>query len=443
MSPEANSLAEKIAQKDFVVAVVGLGYVGLPQALAFVNAGIQVIGFDVDPRWVGLLNRGLQESADSRSQGFLTDGEMQILKQNVTEGNLIFTADPEQLGRAQAICICVPTPLDENREPNIDYVSSAAETVAEYGSKHTLIVLESTTYPGTTREVVLPKLEGNLGQVGVDFWLGYSPERVDPGNPSFSTENTPRVVSGFSDDCRLLTKSLFESFLSNVYEAPTLETAEMVKLHENIFRSVNIAMVNEMAILCRSMGINVWDVINLASTKPYGFMPFYPGPGLGGHCIPIDPFYLSWRVRKFHMSTKFIELAGDINLQMAKHVVRLVCHALNSQKRCLNGSKVLVLGVAYKSNVSDVRESPAIRIMNMLLADGAVLDYHDNYASYLDLGEERLSSIVDPDYSDYDCVVVITPHTYMDPDKIFEESKLIVDTRNFFGKQEGGKIFVL
>ena len=351
------SLEQLIAKRQALVGVVGLGYVGLPLAVEFAGAGLQVIGFDMQPQKVERVNSG---------DSYISDVPSDRLKPLTQSGRLMATNDFTEMGKCDAICICVPTPLDRNKVPDISYVATTADNIARTMRDGQLIVLESTTYPGTTEEIILPRLEATGRTVGEQFYLAFSPERIDPGRKDFTTRNTPKVVGGVTPRCTELAAALYGTFNDQIQRVSSPRVAEMEKLLENIFRLVNVSMINEMALLCDRLGIDIWEVIAAASTKPYGFMPFYPGPGLGGHCIPIDPFYLTWKAKEVNFSPRFIELAGDINDHMPHFVTTKVIVSLNRQHKCLNGASVLVLGVAYKKDVDDVRESPAVYIIREL-----------------------------------------------------------------------------
>jgi len=426
-------LKKKIADRTARLAVIGLGYVGLPLATGFAGAGFQVKGIDDNADKVRRVNAGedyiIQEGSDLASL--------------VKQGNLAAVADYGILDDMDVILICVPTPLTRNREPDISYVVSVTDQVARHLRSGQLVVLESTTYPGTTEEVVLPHLRRSGLEVGGDFFLAFSPERVDPGNPHYNTRNTPKVVGGVTPSCSELARDLYGSFIDQVHMASSPRVAEMEKLLENIFRSVNIALVNEMAILAERMGMNIWEVIKLASTKPYGFMPFYPGPGLGGHCIPIDPFYLTWKAREYDLQTKFIELAGEINAQMPFHVSRMVVDALDSRKKCINGASILVLGVAYKPDIDDARESPSLKIIEILKRKGARVDYEDRYIPHLVLGGDMVKSVGLDNIAAYDCVVIATNHTYYPYAEIVEKAQLLVDARNASGRGDVDHVYTL
>jgi UDP-N-acetyl-D-glucosamine dehydrogenase len=408
-------------QFDGKVAILGLGYVGLPLAVAFAEAGIPVIGIDVDRHRVDALTSGESHVEDVRAERlrFLIATEM-----------LRVTDDYSLIREAGATIICLPTPLDEHKEPDLSAVVAGSEAVARHLAPGALVVLESTTYPGTTREVLLPIFERHGNRVGEDFYLAFSPERIDPGNRLFTVSKTPRIVGGLTVECTLRAERLYSNVTQQVYSVSAPESAELAKLLENIFRSVNIALANELAILCHRMGIDVWEVIEAAGTKPFGFMPFYPGPGLGGHCIPIDPFYLSWRARSFDMNTEFVELAGRVNVGMADYAFNRVTGALNSQKRAVNGSRVLILGVSYKPNVSDLRESPSLRILQLLIEAGAEVAYHDPHVPHLP--DQGLTSVelTKAELVRADCVVIATNHDALDLHSVVEYARKIVDFRN-------------
>ncbi len=407
------------------VGIVGLGYVGLPLALSYAARGIHALGFDVDDSKVDALNRG--ESYIGHIPG------TEVAEQ-VQAGRVSATTDFTRISEMQAVIICVPTPLSKNREPDMRYVRQTAEAIGPHIRTGQIISLESTTYPGTTKELVAPILEQKSGLTAAkDFFLCYSPEREDPANAKFSTTKVPKVVGGLSSNCAEQGLMLYRSVFDEVVMVSCAEVAEMTKLLENIFRSVNIALVNELKVLCHRMNIDVWEVIQAASTKPFGFMPFYPGPGLGGHCIPIDPFYLTWKAREHHLNTRFIELAGEVNTNMPEFVVDQVADALNSARKPLNGSKILLMGVAYKKNVDDMRESPALRIMDLLEEKGAELAYHDPYIPQLERkGHSPLGSVLldDQAIAAHDAVVIVTDHDNLDYQNICQRAQLVIDTRN-------------
>jgi UDP-N-acetyl-D-glucosamine dehydrogenase len=403
-------------------AVIGAGYVGVPLAHTLATAGRSVLLIDVSEDVVAALNRGESHSRDVSSEE---------LKPLVEQGQIRATTDYNAIRRADAILIALPTPLSKQREPDLSIVVNAVEQIGARLRNGHLVILESTTYPRTTREVVLPILERTGLKVGRDFNLAFSPERVDPGNETWTTKNVPKVVGGITPACTERAAQLYEGAVETVHRVSTPEAAELTKLLENIFRSVNIALVNELAQLCERMDIDVWEVIEAAATKPFGFMSFQPGPGLGGHCIPIDPFYLTWKAREYGFYTEFIELAGKVNENMPYYCRSLVSQALNhGRQRSLSGSKVLVLGVAYKSDIGDVRESPAIKLIELLQAAGADVSYHDPYVE--ELHELDLRS-VELDPGAYDCVVIVTAHTNVDYDDLVERAHCIVDLRNATG----------
>jgi len=420
------SLVRKIEGKQAVVGIIGMGYVGLPLALAFDRAGFRVLGFDVDPAKVRKLNRGesyLKHIGAGRVAAMARRGKFQA------------TEDFRRLREADAIAICVPTPLTAMKEPDLSFVVNSAEQVAATLRRGQLVVLESTTWPGTTDEVLKPILERRGLRCGRDFFLAFSPEREDPGNPVYHTGNIPKVVGGVDRMSTTLCAALYGKVIEDVVIVSSARTAEMTKLLENIYRSVNIALVNELKLLMHRMGIDLGEVIRAAATKPFGFTPFYPGPGLGGHCIPLDPFYLSWKAREFDFSTRFIELAGEINTGMPYYVVERVGEALNGRGKALKDAKILVLGVAYKKNVDDVRESPAITIIELLLAKGARVAYHDPHIPRLPkMRRSRLSMASTPLTAGLikgqDCVVIVTDHDALDYQAVVDKARLVVDTRD-------------
>lgn len=416
-------LERKLETRQATCAVIGLGYVGLPLVLEFARAGYKTVGIDVDPRRVERVNRG---------DSYIEDIKSEDLIPFVREGRIRASTPGAILGDADTISICVPTPLRKSRDPDISYIVSATKDIVRHVRKGQLVVLESTTYPGTTEEIILPEITATGLKVGQDFFLAFSPERVDPGNPKFNTRNTPKVVGGMTPACSHLAKLLYTAAVDQVVMVGSPAAAEMVKLLENTFRSVNIGLVNEMAIMCRKLNCDVWEVIEAAATKPFGFMPFFPGPGLGGHCIPIDPHYLSWKLKTLNYNARFIEMAGEINSQMPDYVVELCAHALNDRRLALNGSKILVLGVAYKKNVSDCRESPALDIIELLRRRGAEVTYSDPWVPEMDLHGERMSSVpLDAKMlAAADLVLVATDHAAFDAAMIAKESKLVVDSRN-------------
>jgi UDP-N-acetyl-D-glucosamine dehydrogenase len=417
-------LLNKIESKQATVGVVGLGYVGLPLAVEKAKAGFKVIGFDVQEEKVKLVNEGVN---------YIGDVINEELSELVKAKRLTATTDYSFIKDVDAVAICVPTPLDIYQQPDTSYVENSASEIAKYLHKGMLVVLESTTYPGTTEEIVKPKLESTGLVCGEDFFLAYSPERVDPGNKQFKTKNTPKVVGGVTKKCTKVAAKLYSSVLeSEVYEVSSPAVAEMEKIHENTFRHINIALANEMAILCNKMGIDVWEVIDAAATKPYGFMPFYPGPGLGGHCIPIDPFYLTWKAREYNYHTRLIELSGEINNSMPEFVVNRCMQILNEEKKPLNGSKVLVLGVAYKRDIDDVRESPILDILTLLSNAGAEWVVADPYVKTFKLNGQLVETcaLTQEAVESADLVLIGTDHSDFDYDMVQKYAKVIFDTRN-------------
>ena len=419
-------LTRKIADKSARIGVIGLGYVGLPLAVEFVRAGFDVTAIDLDQRKVEAINQ---------CRSYIKDVPGEAVRSAVESSKLHATTDYRALREVDTISICVPTPLRKTKDPDISYIVSATESIADNFRPGQLIVLESTTYPGTTDEVILPRLSAGGHTVGEDFFLAFSPERVDPGNPHYHTGNIPKVIGGVTPVCGDLAVALYSTVIEKIVPVSSTSTAEMVKLLENTFRAVNIGMANELAIMCAKLGIDVWEVIDAAATKPFGFMPFYPGPGLGGHCIPVDPHYLSWKLKTLDYKARFIELASEINTDMPNYVLDLVADALNDNSKAIRGSRVLVLGVTYKRDVEDVRESPAIDIINLLKSKGAQVDYHDPYALTLQVieGQPHLQSIpelTDATLGSYDAVLITTDHTLYDWRWIAEKSQLLVDTRN-------------
>lgn len=431
-----HQLQEKISTRSLRVAVIGLGYVGLPLAITFAEAGFQVTGIDVDQQKVDQANRG---------ESYIPDIASKTLQTLIDTKLLHFTTDYAMLDDIDAISICVPTPLRKTRDPDISYIVSATREVQAHLHPGQLIILESTTYPGTTDEVVLPALESTGMKVGVDFFLAFSPERIDPGNPDFGTYNVPKIVGGITNDCTKLAQAFYGSAIEKIVPVSSTRVAEMAKLLENTFRAVNIGLVNEIAIICDKLGINVWEVIEAAATKPFGFMPFFPGPGLGGHCIPVDPHYLSWKLKTLDYTARFIELAAEINSSMPHYVVNKISDALNDQRRCFNGATILVLGVAYKRNVSDVRESPALDIIQELIERKSVVLYNDEYVPFLKLRDRTLHSqaLSSGLLQAADCVVVVTDHSYYDIPWIIHEARCIVDTRNITRSHNNEKVFLL
>jgi UDP-N-acetyl-D-glucosamine dehydrogenase len=423
----AEALHEKLTSRTARVGVVGLGYVGLPLAVEFARGGFHAMGIDVDPAKVDALSRG---------ESYIQDVPTADVARFRQSGHLRATTDTAVIAELDTINICVPTPLRKTKDPDLSYVVSAVEMIAAHLKPGQLVILESTTYPGTTDEVVRPLLEKRGLVAGRDFFLAFSPERVDPGNPTWNTRNVPKVVGGVSPACTRLAKALYGASVETVVEVSSPKVAEMVKLLENTFRAVNIGLVNELALMCDRLGISVWEVVDAAATKPFGFMPFYPGPGLGGHCIPIDPFYLSWKVKEVGFEARFIELAGHVNGAMPHHVVAKIADALNTHAKAVRGSSVLVLGVSYKRDIDDLRESPAIDVMSELEQKGANVSYHDPYVPVVHgrewHGKRDLTSVaLTPDaLRAADCVVVLTDHRVFDYAAVLQHARLLVDTRN-------------
>lgn len=435
----AEQLIEKLNNKTAVIGVVGLGYVGLPLAVEKAKAGYNVIGFDIQNERVEQVNKGINYIGD------IIDEELADI---VEHEKLKATTDYSLMKEVDAVAICVPTPLDIYKQPNTSYVESSAKEIAKHFQEGMLIVLESTTYPGTTEELLKPILETSGLKCGADFFLAYSPERVDPGNKEFNTKNTPKVVGGVTENCTKVAATMYRNVLDgDVHEVSSPAVGEMEKILENTFRNINIALANEMAILCNKMGLDVWEVIDAAATKPYGFMPFYPGPGLGGHCIPIDPWYLTWKAREYNYHTRLIETAGEINNDMPDYVVKRMMEILNIEGKALNGSKVLILGVAYKKDIDDCRESPIFPIIDKLQESGADWSTVDPYvASFNYLGETRLpeDQVTLEMLNEADIVLIGTNHTNFDYELILQSKTPVFDTRNSYGdKIEAGKYYKL
>jgi UDP-N-acetyl-D-glucosamine dehydrogenase len=427
------SITKLIEERRARIGVIGLGYVGLPLAVEFAHHGFNALGFEVDEGKAAQINRG---------QSYIGDVSSSAVGEMVEAGRLRATTDFDHLKDSDAIIICVPTPLRKTKEPDVSYILAAAEEIKRNLRRGQLIVLESTTYPGTTDEVLLPMFEETGLKLDVDFLLAFSPERVDPGNPQFQTHNIPKVVGGCTEDSTETAAALYREIVNQVHPVSSARVAEAAKLLENTFRAVNIGMANEMARLCYALGIDTWEVIRAAATKPFGFMPFYPGPGIGGHCIPLDPHYLLWKARQHGFDSRFIGLAEEVNSRMPEHVVTLVADGLNDDEKSLKGSRLLLLGVAYKKDVNDVRESPALSIIDRLRAKGADVRYHDPFVEELrfedahtESGGEPLGSVAltDEELRAADCIVIVTDHSGVDYTKVCELSKLIVDTRNALG----------
>jgi UDP-N-acetyl-D-glucosamine dehydrogenase len=429
----AAALSRKIEDRTAELAVIGLGYVGLPLAVEFAKAGFRVHGVDIDAERVRTLLKG---------QSYIQDVPSADVRELVKSGRLCPTTDFSALKRVDAVNVCVPTPLSKQRDPDVSYIVEATKQVAKHLHRGMLVILESTTYPGTTDELILPRLQETGMTVGRDFFLAFSPERVDPGNARFTTRTIPKVVGGVTPACTDVAVLLYRQRLDHVVAVSSPQVAEMVKLLENTFRSVNIGLVNEIALMCARLKIDVWEVIQAASTKPFGFMPFYPGPGLGGHCIPIDPFYLSWKARASGFEARFIELAGYVNGQMPDYVVNLVNDTLNRRGKAMHGSRVLVLGVAYKAEIDDTRESPAIDIMETLRERGARVDYSDPFVPTLEFAGKRLRSVplTASRLREFDCVVIATAHRQFPYDVVVRHASSVVDTRNALKGMRSKKI---
>ena len=439
MNQIAGDLLRKIERREARAGVVGLGYVGLPLAVELARVGFRVTGIDLDERKIQAVNAG---------ESYIPDVSTEDLRALTQAGKLNATTDFSVVAELDTINICVPTPLRKTKDPDMSYIVSAVDKIAAHMHPGLLICLESTTYPGTTDELVQPALEANGMKAGIDFFLAFSPERVDPGNPTFHTGNVPKVVGGVTADCQKLAAALYGSAISTIVPVSSTRVAEMVKLLENTFRAVNIALVNELALMCDRMNIDVWEVVEAARTKPFGFMAFYPGPGLGGHCIPIDPFYLSWKAKQSGFDPRFIELAGYINGAMPHYVVEKVAEALNTRRKSINGANILIVGVAYKRDIDDMRESPALDVMGLLHGKGAIVSYVDPYVP--EVHAREWSGRVDirgveasrGSFGRYDCIVIITDHKVFDYDAMTAEADLIVDTRNAI-RQPAAHVFKL
>lgn len=424
MTPEIKShLLTKFHSKSASIAIIGLGYVGLPLAVAFAEAGFTVIGIDVDQNKTGAINRG---------KSYVEDVATTRLAAIVMQGALSATTDFGALSTCDAAIICVPTPLSKTRDPDVRFLIAAGESVARHVHPGMLVSLESTTYPGTTEELLRPMLEAGGLVAGADFFLAFSPERIDPGRKDFTVENTPKVVGGLTADCLEVAVAMYRQAIQTIVPVSSTQTAEMVKLLENTFRAVNIALVNETAIMCDKLGIDVWEVIDAANTKPYGFMKFTPGPGVGGHCIPLDPHYLSWKLKTLNYNARFIQLAGEINSEMPRYWVNKAQDALNDVGKPLRGSRVLVLGVAYKKDIDDVRESPALDIIELLSQKGAIVRYHDPHVASFRHNSHALTSVTDltEALETADCVVIATDHSTYDWADIVRRTALVIDTRH-------------
>lgn len=424
-----------IEKRTARVGIMGLGYVGLPLMRTFCSAGFSCLGFDVDQSKVEKLNAG---------KSYIKHIPSSLIKEVVENKRFKASSDPASLKTCDAILICVPTPLSKTRDPDMTYVESTAHLIADNLQRGQLVVLESTTYPGTTRELVKPILESSGLKAEQDFYLAYSPEREDPGRTDFSTETIPKVVGGYGPSSKRIASALYAAAVRQTVPVSSLEVAEACKILENVYRCVNIAMINELKVLFDRMGVDVWEIIQAASTKPFGFQPFYPGPGLGGHCIPIDPFYLTWKARQYDMSTRFIELAGEINTGMPDYVIQRLVGALNEQKKAMNGSKILVLGLAYKKDVDDLRESPSIELIEKLKKRGAKVDYNDPHIPKtpkqrehnLGMTSKKLTAAM---LKSYDCVLIATDHSAYDYEWIVKNARFVLDTRNATGKVRSGR----
>ena len=429
MTPIKDALINSLQNHSAKIGILGLGYVGLPLAAAFGDAGFQIIGIDPDSRKVNSLNKG---------ESYVQDVPAKQIARLLKSGKLLVTTDFSELRHCDAVSICVPTPLRKTGDPDMSFILNATEELAKYIHPGMIVVLESTTYPGTTREVLLPKLGKEKGfEVGKDFFLAFSPERVDPGREDWNTLNTPKVIGGITEDCSEVAAAWYSQALKTVVQVSSAEAAELSKLLENTFRMINIAMVNELAIMCERLGVDVWEVIDAAATKPFGFMKFTPGPGLGGHCIPIDPLYLSWKMKAFQYNARFIELAADINTNMPRYVVNRVMDAFNERGLTLHGSKCLVLGAAYKPDIDDIRESPALDVIGLLQKKGAIVEYHDPFIPHLRTHDDIvMDSVTDvmASVTQADCIIIITNHSEYDYQAILKKAKFIFDSRNALGK---------
>jgi len=424
-------LQDKIKSKNAKIGIIGMGYVGIPLGLEFSNKGFSVLGFDKDTKRVGDINSGKQ------IMKHITKKSMK----RFVENNGAATADFSKIKDMDCLIICVPTPLDNHEQPDMSYIESASREISKNIQKEQLIILESTTYPGTTKEIVKPILEKSGLSAGKDFFLAYSPEREDPGNKEFGVSGIPKVMGGFTNKCLKLTSKLYKHIVLETVEVSTMETAEATKLMENIFRAVNIAMVNELKLVLDRMGVNIWEVIDAAKTKPFGFMPFYPGPGMGGHCIPIDPFYLSWKAKEYNTEAKFIELAGEINRKMTENIAHRVGRALNDDKKSIRGSNIMMLGIAYKKDIDDIRESPALIIMELLRFKGANTSYHDPHVKKVD--SQNSLELNSKNIKNQDAIIITTDHSNVDYDLIGKHAKLVIDTRNVMANIKNPKARVL
>jgi UDP-N-acetyl-D-glucosamine dehydrogenase len=429
---QAETLIRKAESREALFGIIGLGYVGLPLAVELAKAGYRVIGMDVSERVVQGLMSGRSHVKD------VSDADLAAARAN---DRFTATTDGARLKNADAICICVPTPLSKFKDPDVSYIVAATETVKQALRPGQAVILESTTYPGTTREIMLPALESTGLKVGTDFFLAFSPERVDPGNQVWTTRNTPKVVGGITPDCCRVVCALYQPAIERLVPVSTTEAAELVKLLENTFRSVNIGLANEMAIVCDKLGVDVWEVIEAAATKPFGFMKFLPGPGLGGHCIPIDPHYLAWKMRGLNYKTRFIDLAGELNTEMPLFWVRKLAEALNDEGKPVRGTSVLVIGVAYKKDIEDLRESPALDILRLLEDQGARVSYHDPYVPRFEENGHRYESVplTQATVAAADCIMIVTDHDDLDYQLIRDNARRVVDTRNALARRLGAR----
>lgn len=412
----------KIKNRDAVVGIVGLGYVGLPLAICFAEEGFRVIGFDISMDKCQKINKG---------EPCLLDIPHELLSKVVNSGKMTATTSFDSISKTDCVIICVPTPLNKTRDPDVSFIMNALESIVPYMHKGHLLVLESTTYPGFTREVLVPFVENAGFRVGIDCFIAFSPERIDPGNKKWGIKNTPKVIGGYTKTCAQVASALYGSVIEHIHCVSSTDAAEMSKLLENTFRAVNIALVNEIAMMCHKLGVNTWEVVDAAATKPFGFVPFRPGPGFGGHCIPIDPLYLSWKLKSLHYHARFIELADAINSEMPRFVTELVLRAFNKKERCVKGAKILILGVAYKKDIEDVRESPAFEVMFNLEELGAIIRYHDPFCPYITYRETKMQSVpLEEGLRWCDCALIITDHSNVNYQTVLDIAPIVVDTRN-------------
>ena len=431
------NLIKKIDTRSAKIGVIGLGYVGLPLAMEFINAGFQVTGIDIDENKISSLNDG---------ENYINDVNDKELKNAIDKRLLRGSNDFSLVKDLDAISICVPTPLNKEKNPDISHIVSVMDKIKDYLHPQMIIILESTTYPGSTRELILPYIENDNLILGKNISLCFSPERIDPGNKTYNTSNTPKIIGGLTPECSKTGEKLYSTIIDKVIVVSSPETAEMVKLLENTFRAINIGLANEIAIMCEKLGVNAWEVIDAAATKPFGFMKFTPGPGLGGHCIPIDPYYLSWKLKTLDYDARFIKLAGEINTQMPKHVIELISNALNKNQKSISGSKILIIGVAYKKDINDCRESPSLDIIQILNDSGSIISYYDPYVPEINYGKiniQSLDKLNEQVLNQFDATVVVTNHSEINYKLISDNSKLIIDTRNVFKNIKSDKIIRL